>query len=282
MSRVPQANVAYHWNSALGQLTIHATRPIRRGEEMTLCYSIDGHTYAPRSTRRRHLQQSFGFECACAKCALTGDALRESEGRAAALGDEITFWRRLYHASSLASLDTADASMHLHRLEERYAMMKEEYPDGHHHGASAILLSFVEFCDHACSTLRAAAGGRAWAPSPGARNEAAGGETEADREEALRVRRWKAADAYAAGARRWAHEACDVTRVHAGDDSPTFGVWCAALDDDALWQPSSTSESSGGGGGGSGGVSLGFVQRWVGAGLTPSPLARTLQDLARP
>jgi len=92
--------------------------------------------------------------------------------------------------------------------------------------------------------------------------------------------------AYRDAARQWAREARDVTRVVAGEDSPAFEVWSAALDpargcwpvepakgsalppmeDPGFWsgllQPSMAT------------FGPPFARRWVDAGLLSTPLAK--------
>ncbi len=72
------------WNNRLGKETVHATRAIRTGEELTICYLPPG----GHERQRRHAQllAEHGFRCCCEGCELTGDALAASDARQRALG----------------------------------------------------------------------------------------------------------------------------------------------------------------------------------------------------
>ena len=74
------SNALYKWNAANGRLTVHATRRIEVGSEITFNYGYDS-IFCPRDARQRRLRETFGFVCTCNHCALTGSALRESDER---------------------------------------------------------------------------------------------------------------------------------------------------------------------------------------------------------
>lgn len=59
-------NCQHTWNDNIGEETIHAVRPISKGEEITISYADIG-TF---ENRRRHLKKSFGFDCTCELCSL--------------------------------------------------------------------------------------------------------------------------------------------------------------------------------------------------------------------
>lgn len=70
------------WHAGLGRLTLHAARPVRRGEELTIPYhGVDGAGGMPRSERQEYFLGRFGFACGCAACGLTGAALAASDAR---------------------------------------------------------------------------------------------------------------------------------------------------------------------------------------------------------
>ena len=73
-------NVYQHWNERLRAMTLHAIRPIRSGEELTISYLPFGDG-APRSSRQASLHGDFGFRCGCDLCELQGDALKQSDAR---------------------------------------------------------------------------------------------------------------------------------------------------------------------------------------------------------
>lgn len=76
-------NLHCSWNAALGAQTIYALRDIACGTELTVSYLPT--LEEPRAVRRAALLSGFGFECACATCSLTGEALEASEKRRARL-----------------------------------------------------------------------------------------------------------------------------------------------------------------------------------------------------
>lgn len=201
------ANAIYAWHDGLRRLTVHAARPIRRGEEITFNYSCFDRVFCPRDERRRRLRENFGFACACRKCALTGAALAASEARIAEIGDDEAF------IASLASWDGAHAPAApvLATLERRYELMCHECPDGHYTGSDRLLRVHVEFCDGAAQHAAALL---AREPPEGARREA------------LRVTFVAMREA----AERWARVAREVARDVAGEDAPCFVAWTAALE----------------------------------------------------
>ena len=70
-------NSQHSWNGTTRQETVHAIRPISAGDEITIAYDRGG-TY---STRRKFLQESFGFQCDCPKCLSPPAELRDSDTR---------------------------------------------------------------------------------------------------------------------------------------------------------------------------------------------------------
>jgi hypothetical protein len=54
-------NSYYNWNSNEKHETIHAIRPIKAGEEITIAYEHGGTS----TERRASLKKSFGFDCSC-------------------------------------------------------------------------------------------------------------------------------------------------------------------------------------------------------------------------
>lgn len=137
------ANACFRWNRSLGgavggavppdgagsggQLTVHATKRIPAGTEITFNYAG---FLAPREARRRYLLESFGFECTCAKCAVSGPALAESEARIAALGGTASLRASLRAWGALDALVVDEPSAVLGRLDARYALVEAECEDG--------------------------------------------------------------------------------------------------------------------------------------------------------
>ena len=95
-----ESNCVYKYNSNLGMLTCHASRPIRAHTEITFNYGFEGENgasiYMGREGRRLRLRDAFGFDCTCEKCGLTGEGLRRSEANIAAIGDDRTLLAELH------------------------------------------------------------------------------------------------------------------------------------------------------------------------------------------
>lgn len=106
-------NVHVEWNGKLGRETAHALVDIGIGEELTICYLP--HRGIERRERRAQLMAEHGFECACAKCELTGEALSASDARQRAVG-------ALFRPSE-RELSVAEQ---LKRLDVRLQLMREE------------------------------------------------------------------------------------------------------------------------------------------------------------
>ncbi|XXH01880.1 hypothetical protein Hte_008242 [Hypoxylon texense] len=66
-----------NWNSNYDVETIHAIRPIKAGEEITIDYSHGGSSHI----RQQRLRNSFGFGCQCAGCTLPQQELKASDTR---------------------------------------------------------------------------------------------------------------------------------------------------------------------------------------------------------
>ena len=61
-------NCHHEWNDALGMETVHAIRPIGKGEELSISYLMPaGRVY---EQRQQLLSSKFGFTCGCAMCSL--------------------------------------------------------------------------------------------------------------------------------------------------------------------------------------------------------------------
>jgi hypothetical protein len=62
------------WNTATQRETIHATRDILAGEEITISYNK-----SPHAQRQNHLKVNFGFTCDCELCSLPPEELHASD-----------------------------------------------------------------------------------------------------------------------------------------------------------------------------------------------------------
>ncbi|KAH8703446.1 hypothetical protein BGW36DRAFT_354868 [Talaromyces proteolyticus] len=74
-SCIPNAHNS--WNRSEEHETIHAIRPIKIGEEITISYDHGGQS----SARQEFLKESFGFICTCSGCTLPPSSLRASDNR---------------------------------------------------------------------------------------------------------------------------------------------------------------------------------------------------------
>ena len=72
-------NVHGAWNPTRRRQTMFALRDIERGEQLLVSYLavLD----QPRDARRAELASSFGFECRCTRCQLSGASLAQSDAR---------------------------------------------------------------------------------------------------------------------------------------------------------------------------------------------------------
>ena len=68
-------NSHHSWNSSRGRETIHATRDIKVGEEITISYGKD----ETSADRRAELRSSFGFDCSCSVCSLSPSEMQLSD-----------------------------------------------------------------------------------------------------------------------------------------------------------------------------------------------------------
>jgi hypothetical protein len=71
-------NAQNFWNENLNQLTIHAIRDIRKGEEITIYYL---HSRRNRRARQEDLWENFKFRCSCRLCSLPPDQSRDSDSK---------------------------------------------------------------------------------------------------------------------------------------------------------------------------------------------------------
>lgn len=65
------------WNTNAEHETIHAIRPIKAGEEITISYDRGG----PSTGRKAFLKEAFGFNCNCSGCSLPPAELQASDAR---------------------------------------------------------------------------------------------------------------------------------------------------------------------------------------------------------
>ena len=239
------SNACYKWDPVLEQLTVHATHSIRAMTEITFNYGFEG-VYVMRNERQQTLRDVFGFECTCSKCNLTGAAFHASDGRMAALSNDVLL-AELQALGRLEALKSLEALSSLDRLEARYALMRVESPSGHYHGCEVYLQAYAEWCANASLRLVAHAS------------------TLSETKE--RARLLDVAAAYLEGGRRWALCASEVCRDMCGHGSRAHRVWTEALEQ-RCWQV--------------GGPAIpDFAVTWQ-AGLTAPPLAILLSWIRRP
>lgn len=72
------SNAQNFWNENLNQLTIHAVRDIRKGEEISISYL---NSRRNRQARQEELLKNFDFTCSCQLCSLPPDQSRQSDSK---------------------------------------------------------------------------------------------------------------------------------------------------------------------------------------------------------
>jgi len=77
-------NALKFYNENLGQLTIHASKDISEGEEITVPYMM---TYRDRRRRQAILQETFNFLCSCQLCCLPPNLSKVSDRRLDRISD---------------------------------------------------------------------------------------------------------------------------------------------------------------------------------------------------
>ncbi|KAJ4352511.1 uncharacterized protein N0V89_007860 [Didymosphaeria variabile] len=71
-------NATNFWNENINQLTIHAIRDIRKGEEITISYLS---SLRNRQARQEELLKNFKFTCSCRLCSLPPDQSRDRDAK---------------------------------------------------------------------------------------------------------------------------------------------------------------------------------------------------------
>ena len=240
-----EPSAVYRWNAALGKLTVHAVKRILVGSEICVSYSFDG---LRREQRQKHLRDIFGFSCTCAKCSLSGEALRQSDERLSALGDV---------DACTSDLCVGDGTRHflrdalrtppsdfLARIDKKHQLICAEFDRGIMDGIECYLQAFNEICERIASKLLKGADAADKGDAAVIQRAAAtfGGSASALR---------GAAEEYLVAARDWASRAKDATLDLKGSDSAAYKLWAAALED-GCWSQGGT---------------LNFHVRWIDAGL---------------
>ncbi|KAF2870234.1 hypothetical protein BDV95DRAFT_496735 [Massariosphaeria phaeospora] len=112
-------NAHTNWNNALQKETLHATRPIVPGEQITICYTQTWPSY----DRRAYLKHQFGFDCACTLCQLPAVLLKRSDARRS----EIVSLDKLIGDANLLMSNPQEALAACHKL---LIVVNEELWDG--------------------------------------------------------------------------------------------------------------------------------------------------------
>lgn len=102
-------NCQGNFNSAIGQFTIHAIRPIDADEEVTISY-LDEHA-ATRESRQSRLHNGYGFHCNCPICHDDTQVGRESEERRRRMQDKLK-----EYAEKASASETPDHQVELDGL----------------------------------------------------------------------------------------------------------------------------------------------------------------------
>ncbi|KAK6536587.1 hypothetical protein TWF281_000814 [Arthrobotrys megalospora] len=70
-------NTHHSWNDLTKRETIHSTRLIKSGEELTIAYATED----PSKLRQKKLKENFGFTCTCQLCSLSPRKIKFSDRR---------------------------------------------------------------------------------------------------------------------------------------------------------------------------------------------------------
>ncbi|RYP34254.1 hypothetical protein DL767_004377 [Monosporascus sp. MG133] len=148
-------NAHSNWNEERQQGTVHATRPIRAGEEITIAYDVVGGG-GPSGARQKALSDAFGFACRCSLCSLPPFQLRVSDGRRAQL-------RRLGEAVGDPALAARDPVAALGHCRSFLDLLRDEYGEDPGILAARIYFDAFRICASHGDRARASAfAGRAY------------------------------------------------------------------------------------------------------------------------
>jgi hypothetical protein len=109
-------NSYHNWNDSTSTETIHASRDIKAGEEITISYA-GGETSHQRLAK---LETAFGFKCTCELCSLPESQLQESDARRLEM-DRLD--QSIGDGSQIIS-NPASALAHCQRMQQ---LLKDEY-----------------------------------------------------------------------------------------------------------------------------------------------------------
>ncbi|KAL2133583.1 hypothetical protein VTI74DRAFT_2147 [Chaetomium olivicolor] len=115
-------NAEYHYDHATLSQSIHATRDIFPGEELTLSYI---NPLMSRSARMAKLR-TWGFECTCPLCSLDEARAEESDARIEQIGKvrkELRDWSK----GSRACPEMAELLVSLYEMERLWGIVHEAY-----------------------------------------------------------------------------------------------------------------------------------------------------------
>ncbi|KAI4665610.1 uncharacterized protein J4E78_003072 [Alternaria triticimaculans] len=112
-------NSCYSWNAAAQMETVYVVRPIKAGEEITVCYTDPENTAA----RQAHLKNHFGFNCSCELCSLSIIDRKASDARR----NQIYQLEEGFFAPGRAIFKPREALLDLRKMLE---LLNEEYKGG--------------------------------------------------------------------------------------------------------------------------------------------------------
>ncbi|KAL1597895.1 hypothetical protein SLS60_008383 [Paraconiothyrium brasiliense] len=115
------SNATNFWNENINQLTIHAIRDIRRGEEITISYLS---SLRNRRARQDELRQNFKFTCSCRLCSLPPDQSRDNDAKL----DRIHEIDRIIEQGGIEALVSAPRRM-LGYVEEQIQLWRDMSPN---------------------------------------------------------------------------------------------------------------------------------------------------------
>ncbi|MEW5300525.1 MAG: hypothetical protein WDW36_003454 [Sanguina aurantia] len=143
-------NCSHFWHGHLGARTIHASRDVACGEELTLSYI--SHHITEWGDRQAELEEVYNFTCACEACKLTGPARELSNKRRTTVDSLVDSMNSAFKASQYGEA--------LQLVEARLKLLQEEGL------ASPSMLYTAEFDAYqACTLARRHAEARVWLES---------------------------------------------------------------------------------------------------------------------
>ncbi|KAI9653330.1 MAG: hypothetical protein M1829_001315 [Trizodia sp. TS-e1964] len=139
-------NAHNSWNSDAKRETIHAIRPIKAGEEITISYDEGD----PSGPRRAHLKNTFGSDCNCSVCILPSAELEASDNRRR----QIQLLDEAIGDPGRVMMRPEDSLADCHSLLQ---ILQEEYKSGPSALSARLYYDAFQICIIHCDQARASA-----------------------------------------------------------------------------------------------------------------------------